>query len=247
MTKQERTAWFKGRAACCSAPHRVPLGKPWRLVLLGAPGVGKGTQAALLSERLACCHLSTGDLFRAANGRPEGEGSPAVENAQSFVQRGALVPDETVLSLISDRIRCLHCSGGFLLDGFPRTVPQAEALEDLLRVENVPLTAVFNYYVPAVKIAARMAGRRICPQCQAIYHLQNRRPRRDGLCDACGVKLVQRADDGADAAALRQQAYEESTWPLIEFYRQRGLLINIDADGTAEEVYRRARLLALGH
>jgi adenylate kinase len=247
MPWQDRTAWLKGGDARCTMPPRIPRDQAWHLVLLGAPGVGKGTQSELLSERLACCHLSTGDVFRAAKCLNEADQSPALQSAVACMRRGALVPDETVLGLIRERLRCLHCSGGFLLDGFPRTVPQAEALEDLLRNEAVPLTAVFNYYLSPDKIAERVAGRRICSQCQAGYHLQNRRPKKDGICDHCGGKLVQREDDCPASVIVRMKAYVESTQPLIEFYQKRGLIINIDAEGTPEQVYKRTRLLALGH
>jgi len=247
MPKHDRTAWLKGGEARCAMPPRKPLGRAWHLVLLGAPGVGKGTQAELLSERLACCHLSTGDVFRAAKCFDETDRSPAIQEALTYMKRGALVPDETVLGLISERLRCLHCSGGFLLDGFPRTVAQAEALEALLKKENVPLTAVFNYELPLDSIVARISGRRVCAQCKAVFHVATRRPRVEGVCDQCGGALVQREDDRPESVKVRMKAYEDSTRPLINFYQQRGLLINIDADGTPEEIYKRTRLLALGH
>jgi adenylate kinase len=247
MPKQDRTAWLKGGEAQCTVPARKPLGKAWHLVLLGAPGVGKGTQAELLSERLACCHLSTGDVFRAAKCFDANDQSPAIQEALAYMKRGALVPDETVLGLIRERLRCLHCSGGFLLDGFPRTVAQAEALEALLKRENVPLTAVFNYELPLESIVARISGRRVCAQCKAVFHVATRRPRVEGVCDQCGGTLVQREDDRPESVKVRMKAYEDSTRPLIQFYQQRGLLININADGTPEEIYKRTRLLALGH
>src|SRR5208282_1829482 len=130
--KPDRAAWLKGGNAVCSNPPSKPAGRIWRLVLLGAPGVGKGTQAELLSERLGACQLSTGDVFRAAKCLAEGDRSPAMKAALQYMVRGDLVPDEIVLAIISERIRCLHCCGGFLLDGFPRTVAQAEVLENLL-------------------------------------------------------------------------------------------------------------------
>jgi len=159
MPKHDRTAWLKGGEAHCTQPPRRPLGRAWHLVLLGAPGVGKGTQAELLSERLACCHLSTGDVFRAAKCFTAQEQTPAIQSALAHMKRGELVPDATVLGLLGERLRCLHCSGGFLLDGFPRTVAQAEELEALLARENEPLTAVFNYDLPLDKIVARISGR----------------------------------------------------------------------------------------
>jgi adenylate kinase len=246
MTKQDRTAWLKGGEAQCVQPPRRPLGHPWHLVLLGPPGVGKGTQAALLSERLACCHLSTGDVFRTAKSLAENDQSPAIRSALGCMKRGELVPDETVLGLISERRRCLHCSGGFLLDGFPRTVAQARALEELLKKEGVTLTAVFNYDLPIEKIVARLSGRRVCSQCKAVFHVETSPTRVEGVCDHCGGAVVQREDDQASVVEARMKVYEASTRPLIEFYEQRRLLVTIDAEGSPEEIYKRTRLLAMG-
>lgn len=246
MPKHDRTAWLQGGEAKCSMPPRTPLGRAWHLILIGAPGVGKGTQAELLSERLACCHLSTGDIFRAAKCFDEQTQSPAIQSAVGHMKRGELVPDETVVQLIHERLRCLHCSGGFLLDGFPRTVAQAEDLEKLFTEEHVALTAVFNYELPLEKIVARISGRRVCSKCKSLFHIATRKPQVEGVCDQCGGALVQREDDRPEAVAVRMKAYEDSTRPLIEFYRKRGLLINVDADGSPEEIYKRTRLLALG-
>jgi len=246
MTKQDRTAWLKGGDAHCLMPPRKPLGKAWHLVLLGAPGVGKGTQAELLSERLACCHLSTGDVFRTAKSSDEKEQSPAIQSALGFMKRGELVSDKIVLDLVAERRECLRCSGGFVLDGFPRTVAQAEALEELLEREMVGLTAVLNYELPLEKIVARISGRRVCSKCKAVFHVETRRPQFEGICDQCGGTLAQREDDRPEAVEVRMKAYGQSTRPLIEFYQKRGLLITIDADGSPEEIYRRTRLLAMG-
>ena len=247
MPKHDRTAWLRGGEARCSMPPRKPLGKPWHLVLLGAPGVGKGTQAELLSERLACCHLSTGDVFRAAKCFDAQDQSPAIQSALACMKRGELAPDETVLGLINERLRCLHCSGGFLLDGFPRTVAQAETLAGLLQREQVSLTAVFDYELPLPKLVARLSGRRVCARCKAVFHVATRRPQIEGICDECGGALLQREDDRPEAVTVRMQAYEQSTRPLIDFYQKLGLLVTINAEGTPEEVYKRTRLLALGH
>ena len=154
LPKPARTAWLKGGAALCEQPPRTPAGEAWRIILLGAPGIGKGTQAELLCERLCTCHLSTGDIFRTAKCLQEQEQTLSMKDALRYMRQGALVPDETVLGLIRDRLRCLRCAGGFLLDGFPRTVPQAEALEQILQAQNVPLTAVLNYELPIERIVA---------------------------------------------------------------------------------------------
>ena len=137
--KNDRAAWLKAGNAVCSNPPRKAPAKAWRLILLGAPGVGKGTQAELLYDRLGSCHLSTGDVFRAAKSLPDGQRSPAMNDALDYMRRGDLVPDQTVLDMVAERLRCLHCCGGFLLDGFPRTVAQAEALEKLMLHEEVTL------------------------------------------------------------------------------------------------------------
>jgi adenylate kinase len=245
MPKPDRTAWLKGGGAQCLTGPRKPLGKAWRIVLLGAPGVGKGTQAELLCERLGTCHLSTGDVFRSAKGCGTGDISTSMQQALTFMRRGALVPDETVLGLVRERLRCLGCSGGFLLDGFPRTVAQAEALEKLLQSEHVELTAVFNYDLAIDKIVARISGRRTCSNCKAVYHVTTLPPKAAGVCDHCGGSLFQREDDRPESVEVRMQAYQKSTRPLIDFYEKRGLLVTIPADGSPEEIYHRTRLIAL--
>lgn len=241
--KRDRTTWLKGGDAQCQEPP----GKtepPHRLVLLGAPGVGKGTQAELLCEGLGTCHLSTGDIFRAAKSLKAEERSPAMEAALGYMRRGELVPDETVLEMVRERVRCLRCPGGFLLDGFPRTVAQAEALEKLLKGEQVKLDAVLSYELPLEQVVARLSGRRTCSGCKAVFHAQTRPPRVEGVCDHCGAKLYQREDDRPESIRVRMQAYEQSTAPLAGFYRRKGLLLSISADGTPEEIYQRT-LMAL--
>ena len=246
LPKPDRTAWLKGGSAVCIAPPRVPLGKAWRIVLLGAPGVGKGTQADLLCERLGTCHLSTGDIFRTAKCLAENEQTNSMKAALRFMRQGALVPDETVLGLIGDRLNCLRCSGGFLLDGFPRTVAQAEALDKILVEQKVALSAVLNYELPIEKIVSRISGRRTCSNCKAVYHVTTRPSKVADVCDHCGGSLFQREDDRPEAVEVRMKAYESSTRPLIDFYQKRGLLVNIAAEGSPEEIYHRTRLLALG-
>ena len=240
LPKHDRTAWLKGGKAKCQMPARVPTGKAWRLILLGAPGVGKGTQAELLHEQLGACHLSTGDVFRAAKSDSHFCQSPSMAEALKFMRQGALVPDLTVLGLVAERLRCLNCAGGFLLDGFPRTVPQAAALEELMHSHNIQLDAVVNYEMPIEKIVARISGRRTCSQCKAVYHVANKPTKQAGRCDLCGGEVIQREDDRAESVAVRMEAYAKSTRPLLEFYEKRGLLISIDADGAAPDVFKRA-------
>jgi len=212
----------------------------YRLVLLGAPGVGKGTQAELLCAQLGTCHLSTGDIFRAAKTLDPSERTPALTAALEYMRRGELVPDDTVLALVKERIGCLRCEGGFLLDGFPRTVAQARALEELLREQNLKLDAVLSYELPLEKIIARLTGRRTCARCKAVFHVQTRPPKREGICDHCGGELYQREDDRPESIRVRMEAYEKSTAPLADFYRTRGLLVPIEAEGSPEDICQRS-------
>lgn len=241
-TKCDRASWIKGATAKCEPP---PVANPnaRRLVLLGAPGVGKGTQAELLSQKLGACHLSTGDIFRAAKALSPADRTPALTAALDYMVRGALVPDETVLALVAERVGCLRCESGFLLDGFPRTVAQAEALEKLLTREHIKLDGVLSYELPLEKVVARLSGRRTCAGCKAVYHIETRPPKKEGVCDACGGKLYQRDDDRPESIRVRMEAYEKSTAPLAEFYRQRNLLLPVSAEGTPEEIFQRSMKL----
>lgn len=243
-TQRDRTAWLKGGTARCeNSPEKTRVRR--RLILLGAPGVGKGTQAELLSAALGACHLSTGDIFRAAKALEAGELSPALSAALGYMKRGELVPDETVLDLIRERTKCLRCEGGFLLDGFPRTVTQAEALERLLNKLNLKLDGVISYELPLPEVVARLSGRRTCPDCKAVFHVDARPPKTAGVCDHCGGRLYQREDDRPESIRVRMGAYEKSTAPLAEFYRQQGLLIPVSGEGSPEEIFERS-LRALG-
>jgi len=208
-------------------------------VLLGAPGVGKGTQAELLGERLGTCHLSTGDVFRAAKSLAEGERSPGLEAALEYMRKGELVPDSTVLELVRERVRCLRCPGGFLLDGFPRTVAQAEALEQLLAGERVALEAVLSYDLPLDEIVDRLSGRRTCGTCKAVWHVTARPPRVSGVCDHCAGQLYQREDDRPESIRVRMAAYTSSTAPLTEFYQRKNLLRTVPAHGSPEDIFQR--------
>ena len=237
-SRNDHAAWLRGPAAHCSNLPR-PRPSPLHFILLGAPGVGKGTQAELLSERLGTCQLSTGDVFRAARSAVAGERTPALNAALDAMTQGELVPDETVLDIIKERTACLRCKGGFLLDGFPRTVRQAEALTELLARERIQLDAVLNYELPLATIVTRLSGRRTCEQCKAVCHVETRPPKVEGVCDACGGRLLQREDDRPDSVKVRMAAYEASTAPLADYYRQRNLLVSVSADGPPEAIYRR--------
>jgi len=234
----DRISWLKGgEADCKNLPRKTE--HPHRLVLLGAPGVGKGTQAELLCDGLGTCHLSTGDIFRAAKSLPCEERSPAMEAALGYMRRGELVPDGTVLEMVRERVRCLRCPGGFLLDGFPRTVAQAEALQQLLAAENLGLEAVLSYELPLEQVVSRLSGRRTCSGCKAVFHAQTRPPKVEAVCDHCGAKLYQREDDRPESIRVRMHAYEQSTAPLTDFYQRKDLLVSISADGTPEQIYQR--------
>jgi adenylate kinase len=211
----------------------------WRLVLLGAPGVGKGTQGELLGHRLGMCHISTGDLFRAAGSRSAGEKTPAMAEAMNYMHRGQLVPDATVWALVREQRDSILSRKGFLLDGFPRTLVQAELLKNFMEEEKLPMTAVVDYEMPHTEIVYRLSGRRICAKCKAVFHVSWRPSKVEGVCDECGGRLYRRDDDNPESIAIRLQAYQRSTAPLIEFYKNLGMLTPVSAVGTAEEVYAR--------
>ncbi len=238
MTVSDRMAWLKGAGAECKKEVPAPE-RAYRMVLLGAPGVGKGTQAELLCERLKTCHLSTGDVFRAARSMADGELSPAMESALSYMKRGALVPDETVIDMVRERIMCLKCDYGFLLDGFPRTVQQAEALDDILKVHGLELDAVLNYDLPMEQVIARLSGRRTCRGCKTTFHIVSKPPQVEGVCDKCGGELYQREDDQPESIRVRLQAYNDSTAPLVDYYQAKGILKTISAEGSPEEIFER--------
>jgi adenylate kinase len=235
----DRDAWIKGGELRSSLNVTIPE-EPWRIVLLGAPGVGKGTQAELLCESLRACHLSTGDIFRAAKAGEVGELSPAMQASIGYMTRGDLVPDETVIDLVRERVASLKCPYGFLLDGFPRTVSQAEALDELMSANGLRLTAVLNYELPTDVIVERLSGRRTCYGCKTTFHLKTMPPKVEGICDKCGGKLYQRVDDEAESIRTRLQAYEDSTSPLTAYYRDRGLLVSVSAEGSPEEILNQA-------
>ncbi|MGI9428951.1 MAG: adenylate kinase family protein [Bythopirellula sp.] len=234
--KRDQIGWQAGNGTPCEPEQPLPA-SPCRLVLLGPPGVGKGTQGSLLSERFRSCHLSTGDLFRSA--QCEGASSPAMKQALAAMERGQLVSNEVVIAMIRERSACLRCQGGFLLDGFPRTVCQAEALRGVLEDLQVKLDAVICYELPIEEIVARLGGRRVCSSCQAVFHISNRPAAVANVCDSCQGQLVQRDDDQPEAIRVRLRAYEAETRPLTDFYERADKLLRVEATGTPQEVFDR--------
>lgn len=199
---------------------------------MGPPGAGKGTQAVRLAERWGVPHVSTGDAFR----RAVAASTPLGELARGYMERGELVPDEVVNGVVAERLGQEDCRAGFVLDGYPRTVGQAEALRRLTRDRGQPLDAVVNLAVSEEELVRRAEGRWVCPRCGANYHLRFRPPRERGRCDGCGAELAQRPDDRPDTVRQRLRVYREQTEPLLEFYRREGLLVEVNGSGSVEEV-----------
>ena len=221
-----------------SGAHRI---RP--LVFLGPPGAGKGTQARAVAERLGVPQISTGDMFRDHAGR----GTQLGRQAKAVMERGELVSDHIVVGMVAVRIARPDCAKGFILDGFPRTVPQAERLEALLAESNRPGPLAVNFSLSYTHLVRRLTGRRTCVLCGEIYNIYFRPPKAEGRCDRDGGELIQRADDREDVIRERLSAYERQTQPLIDFYRQRGALLDVDAEAPPEELTRRLlTLLAEG-
>ncbi len=235
---RDHTAWLQGGGAVCRHSPARPA-QPRRIILLGPPGIGKGTQAGLLGAALGACYLSTGEILRTARPGSPGAAGPGMRTVLNCTRRGDSVPDAALLAMVSERRRCLGCAGGFVLDGFPRTVLQAEALDLLLETNALALDAVVLYELPSSQVVPRLLGRRICPTCQRIYHVKARPPRTAGCCDDCQTRLVQSQNDRIDSIRLLQHTYAMSPRALIGYYQVRGLLVTIPAHGTPEEVFRR--------
>ena len=203
-----------------------------RVIFLGPPGAGKGTQAAKLASHLGIPRISTGDILRETIAK----GTPVGLQARPFMDKGDLVPDELLVAIIRERIAEPDCARGFILDGFPRTMTQARALVEMPGGEGTDWT-VFEVHVPRAELIRRLSGRRWCPRCQATYHVYNRPPRRDGVCDLDGVALVQREDDKEAVVAHRLQEYDDRLAPLIEYYRKRGGVVSVDGNRPMETVF----------
>jgi adenylate kinase len=206
-----------------------------RVVLLGPPGAGKGTQAKLLQEKFAACQISTGDILRQAVAEQTSLGKEAAQ----YIDRGALVPDDVIVGLVAERLKEKDCEKGFILDGFPRTIPQAESLDAMLREMRLSLNRALSVQVPRSVIIERLAGRRSCKNCGALAHVVFSPPKKEGVCDRCGGELYQRQDDKEETVAHRLKVYEQQTAPLVDYYRRRGLLREIDGVGAIDEIRSR--------
>ena len=204
-----------------------------KLLIMGRPGAGKGTQAANIKEYYNIPHISTGDMFRAAIKNETKLGLLA----KSFMDKGQLVPDEVTIGIVQERLLEDDCKSGFLLDGFPRTIAQAEALELFLKENGIVLDAVLDVNVPAEILVRRMVGRRVCKGCGATFHVEFNAPKQEGICDVCGTPLIQRADDTYETANSRLEVYDNNTAPLLDFYNTRGLLKTVNGDQALDKVF----------
>lgn len=205
-----------------------------KIIMLGAPGAGKGTQAVGIAKEYQIPHVSTGDIFRAniKNGTELGL------RAKSYMDQGGLVPDDVTIGMLLDRIAEDDCKNGYVLDGFPRTIPQAESLKKALAEKNQKIDYAINIDVPDAEIEMRMSGRRSCPKCGATYHVKFNPTKREGICDECGGKLVQRDDDKAETVKKRLATYHAQTQPLIDYYKAEGVLRSVDGTKKPAEVFK---------
>lgn len=204
-----------------------------RIIMLGAPGAGKGTQAKKIAEKYQIPHISTGDIFRAniKNGTELGN------KAKTYMDQGLLVPDELTCDLVVDRIQQDDCANGYVLDGFPRTIPQAEALTKALENLNSKIDYAVNVEVPDSNIVHRMGGRRACLACGCTYHVEYNAPKVEGICDVCGAKLVLRDDDKPETVQKRLDVYHDQTQPLIDYYTKAGVLVEVDGTKDIDDVF----------
>ena len=204
-----------------------------KLLIMGRPGAGKGTQAANIKEYYGIPHISTGDMFRAAIKNQSKLGLTAKE----YMDKGALVPDEVTIGIVKERLLEEDCKKGFLLDGFPRTINQAESLEGFLKENGIVLDAVLDVDVPKEILIRRIVGRRVCKKCGATFHVEFNAPKKEGICDVCGTPLIQRDDDTLATAENRLNVYDNQTAPLLEFYNKRNLLKRVNGNQALNEVF----------
>ena len=204
-----------------------------KIIMLGAPGAGKGTQAKMIADKYGVPHISTGDIFR-ANIK---EGTELGKKAKTYMDKGLLVPDELVVDLVVDRVKNPDCAKGYVLDGFPRTIPQAECLDKALAEMNDSMDYAINIDVPDDNIITRMGGRRACVGCGATYHVVNIPPKKEGICDRCGGELILRDDDKPETVKKRLDVYHEQTQPLIDYYTKKGIIRDVDGTQQMDDVF----------
>ena len=204
-----------------------------KIIMLGAPGAGKGTQAKMIADKYSIPHISTGDIFR-ANIK---EGTELGQKAKEYMDQGLLVPDDLVVNLVVDRLTWEDAKDGYVLDGFPRTIPQAQALTKALAEKDEKVDFAINIDVPDQNIIERMGGRRACVSCGATYHIVNIPPKKEGICDICGAELILRDDDKPETVAKRLDVYHEQTQPLIDYYQAEGVLKDVDGTVDMKDVF----------
>ena len=204
-----------------------------KIIMLGAPGAGKGTQAKMIAEKFGIPHVSTGDIFR-ANIK---EGTELGREAKKYMDQGLLVPDELTVKILLDRVAKEDCAGGYVLDGFPRTIPQAEVLDAALDKLNEKIDYAVNVDVPDENIVKRMSGRRACLKCGATFHVEHIPPKQEGICDSCGGELVLRDDDKQETVQNRLKVYHDQTQPLIDYYTKKGVLKSVDGTVEMQKVF----------
>ncbi len=205
-----------------------------KIIMLGAPGAGKGTQAKMIAEKYGIPHISTGDIFR-ANIK---EGTPLGKEAKGYMDKGQLVPDELTVKILLDRVAKDDCKNGYVLDGFPRTIPQAEVLDKALTELNDKVDFAIDVDVPDENIVKRMGGRRACVTCGATYHIEHVPPKKEGICDKCGSELILRDDDKPETVQKRLSVYHEQTQPLIEYYTKKNILKTVDGTVDMMDVFK---------
>ena len=229
-------AYGQGSAASYSDLYKIIYGEGilgMKIIMLGAPGAGKGTQAQMIADKFNIPHISTGDIFRAniKNGTELGK------KAKEFMDKGLLVPDELTVQLLLDRVANDDCKNGYVLDGFPRTIPQADVLDSELTKLGDKVDFAVNVDVPDENIVRRMSGRRACLKCGATYHIEHIPPKTEGICDKCGSELVQREDDKPETVQNRLSVYHEQTQPLIDYYDKKNILKTVDGTKDMQEVF----------
>ena len=214
-----------------------------RLLIMGAPGAGKGTQAALIKEYFAIPHISTGDMFREAISKQTKVGL----EAKKYIDKGDLVPDSVTIELVRERLLKDDCKNGFLLDGFPRTIAQAQALDEMLEKLKLKLDAVLNVEIDDKILIDRIVGRRTCSVCKEGYHMTNKKPKVEGICDVCGGKIIQRVDDTEETIKNRLHVYHQLTEPVLTYYDKQGLIKNVSGRGNIEEIFMKVKHLLGGN